>query len=36
MDYFNGILTTFLSRDRGSALAVFGGSESSWISAKIS
>ncbi len=36
MDYFNNVLTTFLGFDRGSTLAVYGGSESSRISSKIS
>ncbi len=29
MDYFNDVLTVFLGLDRGSALAVYEGSESS-------
>ncbi len=32
--YFNKVLTTFLGNDRGSSLAVYGGSESSRISSK--
>ncbi len=36
MDYFNDVLTTFLGLDRGSTLAVYGGSESSQISSNIS
>ncbi len=35
-DYFNNVLTTFLGLERGSCVAVYGGSESSWISSKIS
>ncbi len=31
MDYFNNVLATFLDLDRGIALAVYGGSESSRI-----
>ncbi len=36
MDYFNDVLTTFLGLERGSCSAVYGGSESSRISSKIS
>ncbi len=36
MDYFNDVLTTFLGLQRVSFLAVYGGSESSRISSKIS
>ncbi len=36
IDYFNDVLATFLCLDHGSTLAVYGGSESSRISAKIS
>ncbi len=34
MDYFNNVFTTFLDLDRGRTLAVYAGSESSWISSK--
>ncbi len=30
MDYFNDVLTTFLGLERGSTVAVYGGSESSF------
>ncbi len=36
MDYFNDVLTKFLCLDHGSTLAVYGGSESSRISSKLS
>ncbi len=36
MDYFNNILTNFLGLERGSYIAVYGESESSQISLKIS
>ncbi len=36
MDYFNDVLTTLLGLDRVSTLAVYGESESSRISSKIS
>ncbi len=36
MGYFNDVLTTFLGLERGSSIAVYGGSESSRISSKIS
>ncbi len=35
MDYFNDVLATFLGLERVSCDAVFGGSESFWISSKI-
>ncbi len=35
MDYFNNVFTTFLGLERGSSIAVYGGSESSRISSKI-
>ncbi len=35
MDYFNNVLTTFLRLDRGSTLAVYGGSERSRNSSNI-
>ncbi len=34
MDYFNDVLTTFLSLECGSCIAVYDGSESSRISSK--
>ncbi len=34
MDYFNDVLTMFLCLERGSTLAVYGGSESSRNSSK--
>ncbi len=34
MDYFNNVLTTFLGLERVSCVAVYAGSESSWISSK--
>ncbi len=36
MDYFNDVLTTFLGPRQGSCIGVYGGSESSGISPKIS
>ncbi len=36
MDYFIDVLTTFLGLERGSCVAVDAGSESIWISSKIS
>ncbi len=36
MDYFIDVLTTFLGLESGSYVAVYGGSENSWISSKIS
>ncbi len=36
MDYFNVVLTTFLDLDRGRTFPVYGGSESSQISSKMS
>ncbi len=36
MDYFNDVLATFLDLESGSSIAVYGGSESSRISSKIS
>ncbi len=36
MDYYINVLTTFLGLERGSYIAVYAGSESSWISSKIS
>ncbi len=36
IDYFNDVLTTLLDLECGSCVAVYGGSESSWISSKIS
>ncbi len=35
MDYFNDVLTTFLGLEPGSCVAVYAGSESSWIWSKI-
>ncbi len=35
IDYFTDVLATFLCLDRGSILAVYGGSESSQISSKM-
>ncbi len=34
MDYFNDVLTTFVGLEHGSYIAVYAGSESSWISSK--
>ncbi len=34
MDYFNDVLISFLDLERGSPIAVYAGSESSWISSK--
>ncbi len=34
MDYFNDVLTTFLGLESVSCVAVYRGSESSWISSK--
>ncbi len=34
MDYFNNVLTTFLGLECVSCVAVYRGSESSWISSK--
>ncbi len=36
MNYFNDVLTTFLGLEHVSCVAVYAGSESSWISSKIS
>jgi len=36
MDYFNDVFTTFLSLESGNNIAVYGSSESLWISSKIS
>ncbi len=36
MDYFNGVLNTFLGLECGSIVAVYVGLESSWTSSKIS
>ncbi len=36
IDYFNDVLTIFLRIERGGSIAVYGGSESSWILLKIS
>jgi len=35
-DYFNNVFTTFLGLESGNNIAVYGGSESSQISSKVS